>query len=90
MSKNKTKTKTKKTKDTVSTMYDCCWYDPACYHLCCGDVLLLRRCKWLFEVGNSPREYGIYCLRLKAKLYPTFFNEGADKRRREEGDDSTN
>ena len=38
MNKNDKKAKTKKTKDKISTMVDCCWYDPRCYQLCCGDV----------------------------------------------------
>ena len=38
MNKKDKKAKTKKVKDTVSTMYDCCWYEPSCYNLCCGDV----------------------------------------------------
>ena len=38
MSRNGKKAKTKKTKDATLTTYDCCWYDPACYDLCCGGV----------------------------------------------------
>ena len=38
MNKNDRKAKTRKAEDKISTMYDCCWYDPSCYNLCCGDV----------------------------------------------------
>jgi len=38
MKKNDKKTKTKKTKNTTPALYDCCWYEPSFYNLCCGGV----------------------------------------------------
>jgi len=38
MSKIDKKPKTKKTKPIALTKYDCCWYDPSYYDLCCGGV----------------------------------------------------
>jgi hypothetical protein len=38
MSQKEKRAKAKKVKETVSTMDDCCWYDPSCYNLCCGNV----------------------------------------------------
>jgi len=38
MDKKNTKSKVKKGKAGAPGAYDCCWYEPACYNLCCGDV----------------------------------------------------
>ena len=38
MDKTDKKPKVKRAKTASSVGYDCCWYEPACYNLCCGDV----------------------------------------------------
>jgi hypothetical protein len=55
MKKSDKKAKTKKAKTTTSALYDCCWYEPFCYDLCCGGVAAVRRFKWFPEI-SSPQE----------------------------------
>jgi hypothetical protein len=38
MEKRIGKAKKKEPKTTASDLYDCCWYEPPCDHLCCGGV----------------------------------------------------
>jgi hypothetical protein len=38
MKKKTERAKTKKSKTITSGLYDCCWYEPTCDHLCCGGV----------------------------------------------------
>ena len=38
MRKKDKKSETKRAKKQTLTMYDCCWYEPSYYRLCCDDV----------------------------------------------------
>jgi len=38
MKKSDKKTRTKKAKMIAPGLYDCCWYEPSSYNLCCGGV----------------------------------------------------
>jgi hypothetical protein len=38
MKKSDKKVKTKKAKTATPALYDCCWYEPSYYDLCCGGV----------------------------------------------------
>jgi hypothetical protein len=38
MKKKIERAKKKKPKTVNSDLYDCCWYEPPCDHLCCGGI----------------------------------------------------
>ncbi|HMK75320.1 MAG TPA: hypothetical protein VK568_03945 [Thermodesulfobacteriota bacterium] len=38
MKKSDKNAKTKKGKTATPALYDCCWYEPSHYDLCCGGV----------------------------------------------------
>ncbi len=86
MNKNDKKAKTEKTKDRISTMYDCCWYDPSCYHLCCGDVCCCCQVGQMVLRDEQPsRGGGVYMFGMNPNPYTGFLRKG-----KEERDDSKN
>ncbi len=60
MKKSDKKAKTEKAKTTTSALYDCCWYEPSCYDLCCGGVCGCQALQMVLRDQQSSRCEGPY------------------------------
>ena len=87
MKKSDKKSKTEKAKTATPALYDCCWYEPSCYDLCCGGVCCCQALQMVLRDQQSSRGNGIYFFGLERGRSATFFKENVTE---EERDDFTN